>query len=438
MNPDVFICELLQYMVLFPAAALCFLPMRHQLKLTPLRTFAIVTGVLLVLVPLASCFATVMGLSTNALLLPMLFGFFLCYYHMVQSGPGETLAIFLQVVALLSFPSDYALAFDAKLNPTGTLAESSIACSAFQLTMSLGFALLFGALMYRFESSLIDRLPHARLWYATLPMPLAFLVLNILIQPINYSTLYTGRIFFLYIFLLCMSLFLFILTYIIFYFVAEELLTAAKNKEHMQLLKMQEHQYLAQQTYIDESKRIRHDFRQSLFTLARLAEDGEFETIHRYLKTYVEALPQNETLTYCNNLSVNALLNYYADLMTEHNIDMKWEISLPDDCSIPDIDLCGMLGNLLENILHACCTVSDQDRFCYLSILPKHNTSLYIVASNNFGNTLRTKGDTYGSTSKGGHGIGLSSIAATAERYGGMARFTHTGNEFHSDIVLHK
>lgn len=50
---------------------------------------------------------------------------------------------------------------------------------------------------------------------------------------------------------------------------------------------------------------------------------------------------------------------------------------------------------------------------------------------------MKTRSDTYLSTHKGGHGIGLSSIAATAERYGGIAKFSHEGNEFHSDITLH-
>lgn len=90
-----------------------------------------------------------------------------------------------------------------------------------------------------------------------------------------------------------MSLFLFVLTYILFYFVSTELLAAAKTKEHVQLLEMQEHQYMAQQTYIEESKRIRHDFRQSLFSLAQLAEDGEFETVRSYLRTFFQQFRQH-------------------------------------------------------------------------------------------------------------------------------------------------
>ena len=436
MNPDDYLSQLFQFLVILPAAILCFLPLRHQLKLKPAHTWLLVIGVLTVLIPLAALFTTFFSLQTNQVFFPLFVVFFVIYYHLVKSGLGETLSIFLQVMALFSFPADFALAYDARIHPTASLGDTCTACACFQFLLSLVFALLYGWFLYRFESSLIDRLSHARLWYATLPVPLAFLLLNVLIQPIHYQTLYAGRIFFLYLFLLFISLFLFTLTYVVFYFVAEELLNAAKTQEHVRLLEMQEHQYMAQQSYMEESRRIRHDFRQSLFMLASLAEAGDLQTLQQYLHTYVSSLPQNETTSYCSNLPVNALLNYYANRMTEHKISMKWEIELPPENTIPDNDLCGMLGNLLENILHGCCTVTDGERYCYLSILPRHSTSLYIVASNNFGNTLRQKGDTYFSTHKGGQGIGLSSICATAERYGGMAKFSHSGNEFYSDIVL--
>ena len=49
---------------------------------------------------------------------------------------------------------------------------------------------------------------------------------------------------------------------------------------------------------------------------------------------------------------------------------------------------------------------------------------------------VKQKGDTYHTSRKGGHGIGLSSIAITAERYGGVAKFSHNGTKFYTDIVL--
>lgn len=41
------------------------------------------------------------------------------------------------------------------------------------------------------------------------------------------------------------------------------------------------------------------------------------------------------------------------------------------------------------------------------------------------------------STHKDGSGIGLSSISIIAEKYGGMANFSHTADRFLADIVIY-
>lgn len=431
-----YLCHLLQFLILYPAAILCFLPMKNQLAQNKMKALILTFCVLTIYIPIGAWLVNYTSISSNLVLFPSLILFFATYCKMVKSNFGECLAIFLQSVTLLSYPADYALGVDAAIHPDETLFDVCLDCSVTQLIFSLIFVLVFGIFSRHFQSVLIDNLKGSRVWYVFLPVPLIFLLLNILIQPHQYATLYTGRLFFLYIMFLSLSLFLFVLTYIIFYFVANELLVHYKTQERIRLLEMQEHQYVTQQTYMDESRRIRHDFRQSLYALSQLAESGDIETIQQYLRNYASAIPKNEITTYCKNVSVNALLNYYADLMTENNIYMKWNIELPDKLTISDIDLCSMLGNMLENILHGCMTVSSSKRYCNLSILLRHNTNLYIVASNSFDGNVKQKGDTYHTSHKGGHGIGLSSIAITAERYGGVAKFSHNGTEFYTDIVL--
>ena len=69
-------------------------------------------------------------------------------------------------------------------------------------------------------------------------------------------------------------------------------------------------------------------------------------------------------------------------------------------------------------------------------ISEEQNKELYIAISNSFRGRLRKKGDHYLSTHKGGNGIGLISIAATAARYGGTADYSHDDAVFYSDVML--
>ena len=154
-----------------------------------------------------------------------------------------------------------------------------------------------------------------------------------------------------------------------------------------------------------------------------------------YLQSFVADLPQNEIKAWCRNPSVNALLNYYETLLEMYGVRRQWEISLPD-CKISDNDLCGMLGNLLENVYHGCLTAKEGERFHNFSVLLKNERDLYIVSSNSFDKEVRKKDGKYISSRKDGSGIGLSSIRITAEKYNGIARFSHDDKIFYIDIVM--
>ena len=102
-----------------------------------------------------------------------------------------------------------------------------------------------------------------------------------------------------------------------------------------------------------------------------LAEQNNVEALKNYLQSFVADLPQNEIRAWCRNPSVNALLNYYETLLEMYGVRRQWEISLPD-CKISDNDLCGMLGNLLENVYHGCLTAKEGERFHHFSLLLKN------------------------------------------------------------------
>ena len=265
---------------------------------------------------------------------------------------------------------------------------------------------------------------------------------NIEIRPHYYATLYTNRIFEIYIFILIIFLILLTIFYASFYVIAMDMFRNSQERERMRLLEMQQLQYLKQQKYINESSRMRHDFRQSIAVIRNLVQTANYDALSDYIKDYTDNIPHNDTTAYCSNVCVNALLNYYSDIMSNNNIALNWRIELPGNLSISDTELCGMLGNLLENVSDACSNVADSPRYHNMSVSIMHGDELYIVSTNNFdGNTEfydgiyhSTKADTL--SSSGQCGIGLASIIATAQKYGGTARFRNTANEFFIDIMF--
>ena len=105
-----------------------------------------------------------------------------------------------------------------------------------------------------------------------------------------------------------------------------------------------------------------------------------------------------------------------------------WHIHLPEPLAVSELDLTALFGNLMENAIAGCLSLPERSLFFPYHGNPPQN-SLYIVSTNSFDGHVRKEKDRYRSTKHSGSGIGLASITATAESYGGSAPFpTTTGS----------
>lgn len=436
-----YISLLFQFSVLIPSAFLCYLPMRHQLRFPAWKILISLTLIMCALIPSCAALSGLLGSDPNYIMLPVMVIMFFLYNHTLHTSAAQNLAIFLLSAALMSFPADFSLAIDALIHPDGTMYSSCIVATGTQLLLSVIFILISGWFIYKYIGRLVDLISNPATWAAMIPIPVIFTLINIEIRPHYYATLYTNRIFEIYIFILIICLMLLIIFYASFYLIAMDMVRNSQERERMRLLEMQQLQYQKQQEYIKENSRLRHDFRQSIAVIRNLVQTANYDALNDYIKDYTDNIPHNDTTSYCGNICVNALLNYYSDLMSRNNIVRNWKIELPDNLSITDTELCGMLGNLLENVCNACTTVTDGPRYHNMSVSIMHGDELYIVSTNNFDGRTNFHDGSYHSTKPGAFaasqcGIGLASICTTAQKYGGTARFHNTANEFFTDIMF--
>ena len=432
-----YLSEIIAFSILLPSAVLCLLPVRNQLRISTRKLALVTGGLFVVLIPLCAALATLADLPTNYVLLPVVAILFLCYQRVIKTHIFTSASIFLLVMALMSFPALISLAIDCRIHLLeGALSHCPLV-SGIQLTISVLFLLLYAWFFYRYLGDFVDFMESPRVWAVSLPVPLIFILLNILMMPHKYETMYVNRVYLMYLFYIALSFFLFNVIYVIFYMMTVELRRSSQDRERIRFFKMQESHYLAQQRYITESSRQRHDFRQQLLSIAQMVQNGEYDALAGHLSQYISSLPESLT-TYCLNIPVNALLNYYGARMDADGIHRSWKISLPNNLRITDTELCGLLGNLLENVYYGCQTLPLEKRYHNLTIQTRHDSCLYIISVNSFDGVVKQRDDAYLSTHKGGSGIGLTSIATVAEKYGGMAEFSHTTDRFTIDIVIQK
>ena len=429
------IAALLSFVMVLPAQVLCLLPMRHQLKPGQKKTVAILAVLNAFLLPMAAFVTIQFSLDINYVLFPMLLVFFVVYQHILKCPISKTLAVFLSVSALMAILCNLTCAIEASFDPASGANTLSLKSALIQLgvnTVALG--ILFFP-FFRHGSRLIDELKLEKIWYMTLPFSGVMIICNLFIRPLKYETLFVNNVFRSFLFSIFTFLILWNMLCVIYYQIVMGALNASRTRERMRMLEMQESQFESQQQYMESFARTRHDFRQNILTMKNLYHEGNYEQLGQYIDEYYDALPVPETRHYCSNRALNALLNYYAGKAKENAIPISFRIDIPQKTSVSDVDLCTIIGNILENAVAASLEIPAEKRSLLLSGLVQNNR-LYIVATNSFNGLVKERNGKYLSRRHSGSGIGLKSIRTSAEKYHGKAAFSHDGCEFHSDVML--
>lgn len=345
------------------------------------------------------------------------------------------LAQYVGVLAIETYPLQFAFMLDARLHPESGAASMSVEAAGFQLVLALVLMAAFSySALFQF-SVLFGEADLGRVWYLTAAISALFLVPNIFITPLSYSTLEAGRTADVYPLLESVAFTILTLTYVLFYKGAVLLIERARLRERSQILEIEARSYRTLRRYMNETTRLRHDFRHSVRVLSSLAQAGDLDSLRAYLESYDRSVLDTPPASYCKNAALNALFEYYVGAAEEQSIDTRLELDLPDPLPIPELDLVSVFGNLMDNAIAGCALLPPGSRRLRLTTAV-HGNHLYIVTTNTFDGHVRKRSDQFLSTKHSGRGTGLASITAIADRCGGQASFSSNGKEFCADIVL--
>lgn len=179
----------------------------------------------------------------------------------------------------------------------------------------------------------------------------------------------------------------------------------------------------------------RHDYHNHLQTIKAYLQMGELEQINHYLLELEEDLDKVDTLVKSGNLMCDAILNSKLSLALNKNIRLNHTVAVPECISVSDLDLCVILGNLLDNAIEACMKVNENDRFIriYMSILKQQ---LYISITNSALEDLNFNERNYISEKRGNHGHGMKRVKLTVDKYNGYLNLQNEPGVFVSEVML--
>ncbi len=428
------------YLLVPPAAILCYAPMKRKLRYSGKRI--VLFGALLLVISTAICalldYHFFTYFNVNLLFFPYCLLLYVIYHKTLRVKVSQSLMIFSLVTLWWCYANNFSVLLDINIlgNPHGFPVNDNIIGISTQNSMSILIAALVYYPLRRFGSELIETCDDSRVWYTGTAVSVIFILICLFLVPLKYDTLYVDNLFRTYTILHTALFVLHLLLCVIFYFIVSSLNHTYQAEQRNKFYEMRESQYLKQQQYIDENTRVRHDFKHTIRTLKELADRADYEAVSAYIDQYFETMPENDTVTFCKEHAVNAVLNYYHQLAQKAGIDLNWKIDLPKDVPIKSVDLCNIIGNILDNAIAACQEVPAGQRWIQFTIESHHNANLYFVATNSFNGKVKLYDDRYLSTHHDGNGIGLASIESVAESYGGTTLFEHKDKEFYSNVVL--
>ena len=213
---------------------------------------------------------------------------------------------------------------------------------------------------------------------------------------------------------------------------------AAINRQ----LVMQREQYERMMKNAETVKFTRHDMRHHLTLMRELAR-GETK-LEEYIQNLSEKLDDASDKLYCTNYAVNAVSAHYFAEAEREGISVDARLEVPEDTGlVPAIDLCVIMGNLLENAVEACRRMTHGNKFIRTRARVTGD-SLSLVVINSFDGLWRESGEDgvflsrkTGEGESAREGVGLSSVKAICARHLGFVEYEITGDVWTSSALVH-
>ena len=178
----------------------------------------------------------------------------------------------------------------------------------------------------------------------------------------------------------------------------------------------------------------RHDYRNHINNMKIQLSEGNYDKLSDYLNELADDLDTVDTVIKTGNVMADAILNSKLNVAEKMNIKLNVKANVPDKLPMSDVELCSMLGNILDNAVEACGTLPEEERFMRVYI-GKLKGQLYLSVQNSAGKVRKSK-NTYLSTKEGEHGYGLFRIDRVAKKYGGYVNRQNEDGVFATEIMV--
>ena len=210
---------------------------------------------------------------------------------------------------------------------------------------------------------------------------------------------------------------------------------AKLKSEQAELL---ERDYTAVNRAYQVNAKLFHDLHNHIGVLRQFLTHEKYGEAVRYLDE-LQAPVRNLTATvWTGDETADYLINSKAAAAEAAGIRFQVQVEFPRRTNIRSVDLCAILGNLLDNAIEAARQVPDPSRRTVALTIRRIHQMLVIKVENSFSSVpVQENGELKTTKTEGGlHGWGLKSAQTAAEKYDGMVQAGVSGEVFRAVATL--
>lgn len=196
-----------------------------------------------------------------------------------------------------------------------------------------------------------------------------------------------------------------------------------------------EHQYDEIRSVYMDMRGWRHDYHNHMQVMKAQLALGNTEGMEAYLDQLERELDRVDTFVRSGNLMVDAILNSKLTLARRQKIAVNCKAKVPERLAVEDVDLCVILGNLLDNALEACALVEEAGRFLriYMTV---NKSQLYFSVQNAAREEPDFEARNYITRKRGNHGLGMKRVQAAVDKYGGYLHLANEPGIFAAEVTM--
>ena len=179
----------------------------------------------------------------------------------------------------------------------------------------------------------------------------------------------------------------------------------------------------------------RHDYHNHIQVIKAQMALEEWEEAKQYLDELEQDLERVDTYIKSGNLMMDAILNSKLTLAEHIGIAVNCKVQMPEQLEIADVDLCVILGNLLENALEACDKIPREKRFLRIYGIV-NGGQLYLSIQNSAKEELDFNEQSYITNKRGEHGFGMRRVKLLVDKYQGYLNLQNEPGIFAAEVTL--